>query len=142
MRQSILLWLMHHQQFVSRGRGSRHRGEKVIAVAGATGGSQGGGAARALLADPDSGFTVRAPTRNPDSPTLRSDDHERTATVLRALLPSHQPPHRHTGDLMGHPALLPLKALRQLHVALAAIRSLTEIDEHSEVGGGQVDILL
>ncbi|MGW0333662.1 NmrA/HSCARG family protein [Streptomyces sp. NPDC003011] len=39
---------------------------KIIAVAGATG-AQGGGAARAILADPDSGFTVRALTRNPDS---------------------------------------------------------------------------
>ncbi|MFJ8533814.1 NmrA/HSCARG family protein [Streptomyces sp. NPDC093591] len=44
--------------------------KKVIAVAGATG-SQGGGAARAILADPDSGFTVRALTRNPDSPAAR-----------------------------------------------------------------------
>ncbi|QNP75352.1 NmrA/HSCARG family protein [Streptomyces roseirectus] len=39
---------------------------KVIAVAGATG-AQGGGAARAILADPDSGFTVRALTRDPAS---------------------------------------------------------------------------
>jgi uncharacterized protein YbjT (DUF2867 family) len=38
--------------------------QKVIAVAGATG-AQGGGAARAILADPDSSFTVRALTRNP-----------------------------------------------------------------------------
>ncbi|MFH0178601.1 NmrA/HSCARG family protein [Streptomyces cacaoi] len=44
--------------------------QKVIAVAGATG-AQGGGAARAILADPDSGFTVRALTRNPDSPAAR-----------------------------------------------------------------------
>ncbi|MGY1496831.1 NmrA/HSCARG family protein [Streptomyces sp. QTS52] len=43
---------------------------KIIAVTGATG-SQGGGAARAILADPDSGFTVRAITRNPDSPAAR-----------------------------------------------------------------------
>ncbi|WP_371572460.1 NmrA/HSCARG family protein [Streptomyces sp. NBC_01314] len=43
---------------------------KIIAVTGATG-SQGGGAARAILADPDSGFTVRALTRNPDSPAAR-----------------------------------------------------------------------
>ncbi|NEB03402.1 NmrA/HSCARG family protein [Streptomyces sp. SID13726] len=41
--------------------------KKVIAVAGATG-AQGGGAARAILADPESGFTVRALTRNPDAP--------------------------------------------------------------------------
>lgn len=44
--------------------------KKVIAVAGATG-AQGGGAARAILADPDSGFTVRALTRNPDSPAAK-----------------------------------------------------------------------
>ncbi|WP_259472116.1 NmrA family NAD(P)-binding protein [Streptomyces shenzhenensis] len=39
-------------------------------VAGATG-AQGGGTARAILADPDSGFTVRALTRNPDSPAAK-----------------------------------------------------------------------
>jgi len=44
---------------------------KVIAVAGATG-SQGGGAARAILADPDSGFAVRALTRTPDSPAAKA----------------------------------------------------------------------
>ncbi|WP_432747121.1 NmrA/HSCARG family protein [Streptomyces sp. JH002] len=44
--------------------------KKVVAVAGATG-AQGGGAARAILADPDSGFTVRALTRNPDSPAAK-----------------------------------------------------------------------
>jgi len=37
---------------------------KVIAVVGATG-AQGGGLARAILADPDGGFTVRALTRDP-----------------------------------------------------------------------------
>ncbi|MFC5857146.1 NmrA/HSCARG family protein, partial [Streptomyces chlorus] len=40
------------------------------AVTGATG-AQGGGTARAILADPDSGFTVRALTRNPDSPAAK-----------------------------------------------------------------------
>ncbi|WLW57199.1 NmrA/HSCARG family protein [Streptomyces sp. YU58] len=44
--------------------------KKVIAVAGATG-AQGGGAVRAILADPDSGFAVRALTRNPDSPAAK-----------------------------------------------------------------------
>jgi uncharacterized protein YbjT (DUF2867 family) len=39
---------------------------KVIAVFGATG-AQGGGLARAILADPDGGFAVRAITRDPDS---------------------------------------------------------------------------
>jgi uncharacterized protein YbjT (DUF2867 family) len=38
--------------------------KKVIAVIGATG-AQGGGVARAILADPDGGFAVRAVTRDP-----------------------------------------------------------------------------
>ncbi|HKK27946.1 MAG TPA: NmrA/HSCARG family protein [Gemmatimonadota bacterium] len=44
--------------------------EKVIAVVGATG-AQGGGLARAILADPEGGFAVRALTRNPDSDAAR-----------------------------------------------------------------------
>jgi uncharacterized protein YbjT (DUF2867 family) len=40
--------------------------QKVIAVVGATG-AQGGGVARAILADPGGGFAVRALTRNPGS---------------------------------------------------------------------------
>jgi uncharacterized protein YbjT (DUF2867 family) len=40
--------------------------KKIIAVAGATG-AQGGGLVRAIMADPASGFTVRALTRNPNS---------------------------------------------------------------------------
>ncbi|GAB3661124.1 hypothetical protein GCM10028833_41040 [Glycomyces tarimensis] len=38
-------------------------GKKLIAVVGATG-AQGGGLARAILADPDAAFTVRALTRS------------------------------------------------------------------------------
>jgi uncharacterized protein YbjT (DUF2867 family) len=45
-------------------------GNKVIAVIGATG-AQGGGLARAILADPDGGFTLRALTRNPQSEAAR-----------------------------------------------------------------------
>lgn len=45
-------------------------GNKIIAVIGATG-SQGGGLARAILADPDGGFTLRALTRNPQSEAAR-----------------------------------------------------------------------
>lgn len=41
-------------------------GKKIIAVVGATG-QQGGGLARGILDDPDSEFTVRAITRNPES---------------------------------------------------------------------------
>jgi uncharacterized protein YbjT (DUF2867 family) len=40
--------------------------KKIIAVVGATG-AQGGGLVRAILADPNGGFGVRALTRNPDS---------------------------------------------------------------------------
>jgi uncharacterized protein YbjT (DUF2867 family) len=41
-------------------------GTKLIAIVGATGG-QGGGLARAILADPTGGFAVRALTRDPSS---------------------------------------------------------------------------
>jgi uncharacterized protein YbjT (DUF2867 family) len=41
-------------------------GKQIIAVAGATG-AQGGGLTRAILADPDGGFAVRALTRDPNS---------------------------------------------------------------------------
>ncbi|MFD5342008.1 NmrA/HSCARG family protein [Streptomyces hawaiiensis] len=66
--------------------------KKVIAVAGATG-AQGGGAARAILADPDSGFTVRALTRNPDSPAAR-ELAELGAEVVQADF--HDEPTVHT----------------------------------------------
>ena len=45
--------------------------QRVITVFGATG-AQGGGLARAILADPKSEFTVRAVTRKPDSPQARA----------------------------------------------------------------------
>ena len=45
--------------------------KKIIAVAGATG-AQGGGLVRAILEDPDGGFTVRALTRNPNSEKARA----------------------------------------------------------------------
>jgi uncharacterized protein YbjT (DUF2867 family) len=44
--------------------------EKLIAVVGATG-QQGGGLVRAILADPDRTFAVRALTRNPESPKAK-----------------------------------------------------------------------
>ncbi len=40
--------------------------KKIIAVVGATG-AQGGGLVRAILSDPNTGFVVRALTRNPES---------------------------------------------------------------------------
>jgi NAD(P)-dependent dehydrogenase (short-subunit alcohol dehydrogenase family) len=40
--------------------------KRIIAITGATG-AQGGGLARAILADPTDGFVVRAVTRNVDS---------------------------------------------------------------------------
>jgi uncharacterized protein YbjT (DUF2867 family) len=45
--------------------------QKIIAVAGATG-AQGGGAARAILADPERRFTVRALTRDPESAAAKA----------------------------------------------------------------------
>jgi uncharacterized protein YbjT (DUF2867 family) len=44
---------------------------KIIAVTGATG-AQGGGLARAILADPSGGFSLRAVTRNPDSDNAKA----------------------------------------------------------------------
>ena len=44
---------------------------KIVAVVGATG-AQGGGLARAILADPDGGFAARALTRKPDADAARS----------------------------------------------------------------------
>jgi len=44
--------------------------EKIIAVVGATG-SQGGGLARAILDETDGAFTVRALTRDPESPKAK-----------------------------------------------------------------------
>jgi uncharacterized protein YbjT (DUF2867 family) len=44
---------------------------KIIAVVGATG-AQGGGLVRSILADPGGEFTVRAITRDPDSPKARA----------------------------------------------------------------------
>ncbi|HKP77389.1 MAG TPA: NmrA/HSCARG family protein [Longimicrobiaceae bacterium] len=46
-------------------------GKKVIAVVGATG-AQGGGLARAILDEPESGFALRALTRNVDSDNARA----------------------------------------------------------------------
>jgi uncharacterized protein YbjT (DUF2867 family) len=45
--------------------------KKIIAVVGATG-AQGGGMARAILADPSGGFAARALTRKPDSEKARA----------------------------------------------------------------------
>jgi uncharacterized protein YbjT (DUF2867 family) len=44
--------------------------KKIIAVLGATG-AQGGGLVRAIMEDPDGGFTARALTRNPESDKAR-----------------------------------------------------------------------
>ena len=48
--------------------------KKVIAVVGATG-AQGGGLARAILADSEGGFAVRALTRNTQSEAARHLAH-------------------------------------------------------------------
>jgi len=57
---------------------------RIIAVGGATG-AQGGGLARAILDDPDSGFAVRALTRKPDSDPARALA-DRGAEVVQADL--------------------------------------------------------
>lgn len=58
--------------------------KRVLAIIGATG-AQGGGLARAVLADPTSAFTVRAITRDPASDRARALA-ERGAEVVRADL--------------------------------------------------------
>ena len=55
--------------------------KKIIAIVGATG-AQGGGLARAILDDPESEFSVRAITRNPDSEKARGLA-ERGAEVVK-----------------------------------------------------------
>ncbi|MEU2871989.1 NmrA/HSCARG family protein [Streptomyces olivoreticuli] len=65
---------------------------KTIAVVGATG-AQGGGLVRAILDAPDSGFTVRALTRDTDSPKARALA-ERGAEVVRADLDDEASVHR------------------------------------------------
>ena len=57
---------------------------KIIAVMGATG-AQGGGLARAILADPNGGFACRVVTRTPASDRARALA-ERGAEVVRANL--------------------------------------------------------
>lgn len=56
--------------------------KRTVTVFGATG-QQGGSVARALLEDPDSGFSVRAVTRDPDSDRARELDRL-GAEVVRA----------------------------------------------------------
>src|SRR5260370_5012773 len=51
-------------------RGVTMSEQKIIAVVGATG-AQGGGLARAILAEPDGEFAVRALTRDPASPKAK-----------------------------------------------------------------------
>src|SRR5690625_6898960 len=58
--------------------------QKLITVVGATG-SQGGGLARAILADPAGEFAVRAMTRNADAPAAQ-DLARAGATVVSADL--------------------------------------------------------
>jgi uncharacterized protein YbjT (DUF2867 family) len=68
--------------------------KKLISVFGATG-AQGGGLARAILAEPDAGFTVRAVTRKPNSDAANAlasagaevvaADLDDAASVVRAM---------------------------------------------------------
>lgn len=71
---------------------------KIIAVVGATG-AQGGGLARAILADPQGGLAVRALTRNPSSDAARElarlgaevvgADLDEPATLVEAFRGAH-----------------------------------------------------
>ena len=58
--------------------------KKIIAVVGATG-AQGGGLARAILADPDGGFALRAITRKPNSDKARELASKGAAVVAADL---------------------------------------------------------
>ena len=58
--------------------------KKIIAVVGATG-SQGGGLCRAILADPNGGFAVRALTRDPNKDKAKALA-EKGAEVVQADL--------------------------------------------------------
>jgi uncharacterized protein YbjT (DUF2867 family) len=72
--------------------------QKIIAVLGATG-AQGGGLVRAILDDSEGGFSARAITRDPGSPTARrladlgaevvAADVDDTASLERALAGAH-----------------------------------------------------
>jgi uncharacterized protein YbjT (DUF2867 family) len=72
--------------------------DRIITVFGATG-AQGGGLARAILAHPGIGFTVRAVTRKPDSEAARAlakagaevvaADMDDAASVQRAMRGAH-----------------------------------------------------
>jgi uncharacterized protein YbjT (DUF2867 family) len=59
--------------------------KRVIAVTGATG-AQGGGLVRAILADPDGGFAVRALTRKVDSGKSEGAGRARAPRSCRADL--------------------------------------------------------
>ena len=77
---------------------ARRTPARIIAIVGATG-SQGGGLARAILADPKGGFVVRAITRHPDSPAARelarlgaevvAAEPENRASLERAFAGAH-----------------------------------------------------
>lgn len=60
------------------------QGKRIIAVVGATG-AQGGGLVRAILNDPEGGYSVRALTRNPSSPKAQ-ELAQQGAAVLQADL--------------------------------------------------------
>ena len=72
--------------------------KKLITIFGATG-AQGGGLARAILAEPDGDFAVRAVTRKPDSNAAKAlsqagaevvaADLDDAASVARAMQGAH-----------------------------------------------------
>src|SRR6059036_2349003 len=72
------------KSWASRRRNRRMADKKIIAVVGATG-SQGGGLCRAILADPNGDFAVRALTRDPNKDKAKALA-EKGAEVVQADL--------------------------------------------------------
>ena len=75
-------------------------GKKIIVVAGSTG-AQGGGLARAILADPNGGFAVRALTRDVHSEKAKAlSNFIGTSQIFDTLDPAEQERLKEQNDVM------------------------------------------